>query len=186
MPRVLHILQLGHPLLRQKALRVENILDANVQTLIDDMLHTVGEAKGMGLAAPQVGESTRIMILASQPNSRYPYAPFMEPTAMINPEIIEFGKTVEKDWEGCLTVPGLRGLVPRSTKIRVSYSSREGKNEKRDFEGFIARVFQHELDHLDGLVFLDRVETTRDLMMEQEWQKLIERGDVGQAPSFGS
>ncbi len=173
MSRILPIAQLGHPILRKRALEVQQIQDSNIQELIDAMLHTVREAKGMGLAAPQVFESWRILILASQPNSRYPYAPQMTPTAMINPEITWTGKEVEKDWEGCLTVPGLRGLVPRATKIEVTYRSREGNSVEDRFTGFIARVFQHELDHLDGLVFLDRMESTQDLMMEQEWQKRI-------------
>ena len=92
---------------------------------------------------------------------------------MINPEITWAGSDTEKDWEGCLTVPGLRGLVPRVTEISIRYRSRDGSLVEDRYTGFIARVFQHELDHLDGLVFLDRMESTRDLMMEQEWQKLI-------------
>ena len=178
MSQILSIAQLGHPILRKRAVEVDEIQSLNIQQLIDDMLHTVTIAKGVGLAAPQVFESKRIIILASQPNSRYPYAPEMKPTAMINPEVTSMGLERELDWEGCLTIPGLRGRVPRATEILVRYSSRDGRLVEEAFQGFIARVFQHELDHLDGLVFLDRMESTQTLMMEQEWQKLIAQSQV--------
>jgi peptide deformylase len=111
--------------------------------------------------------------LASHPNQRYPHAPEMPPTAIINPKIIVHSTESQKDWEGCLSVPGIRGLVPRYQKIEVEYTTRDGKLERKIFTDFIARVFQHELDHLDGLLFLDRIETTQDLYSEAEYQKLI-------------
>ena len=169
----LQIAQLGRPVIRRKADDVTDISHPAVQSLIDDMLLTVAEAGGMGVAAPQVYESKRIIILCSRPNARYPYAPEMEPTAIINPEITWRSTEMEKDWEGCLTVPGLRGLVPRHRRIEVRYLIRDGRPIETGYEGFIARVFQHELDHLDGKVFLDRIEDPVEIMMEREWQRMI-------------
>jgi peptide deformylase len=166
MNKFLEIAQLGNPILRQQALPVDNFIDFNLVEFIDRAIATVIEAKGVGIAAPQLFRSQRLFILASHPNQRYPHAPKMPPTAIINPQIIDRNDETQKDWEGCLSVPGIRGLVPRYTKIEVEYTTREGKLERKIFTDFIARVFQHELDHLDGLVFLDRIETTKDLYSE--------------------
>ncbi len=173
MTRILEIAQLGAPVIRERAAEITDIHDPQLQTLIDDLLVTVADEHGMGIAAPQVSVSRRIIILAPKPNARYPYAPTMEPTAMINPELTWSSSEMDKDWEGCLTVPGIRGLVPRHRTIRVRYQTREGVGLETEYDGFLARVFQHEVDHLDGLVFLDRVETTHDLVTEHEWQKVI-------------
>jgi peptide deformylase len=97
----------------------------------------------------------------------------MEPTAMVNPEITWRSTETDKDWEGCLTVPGIRGLVPRHRRIEVRYLNRDNRKVEAVFEGFIARVFLHEVDHLDGKVFIDRVEDPAELMMEREWQRMI-------------
>ena len=173
MPRILPIAQLGHPILRERAYEIDDVTSGESQSLIDDLFFTVAEAGGMGIAAPQAHQSKRIFIMSSRPNARYPYAPEMEPTAIINPEITWRSDEIEKGWEGCLSVPGIRGLVPRSTSIKVKYLTRDNQSISAELEGFLARVFQHELDHLDGLVFLDRVETTKDIVMEQEWQRII-------------
>jgi peptide deformylase len=173
MARVLEIAQLGAPVIRERAAEVTDIHDSYLQAFIDDLFATVTHENGMGIAAPQVSESKRIIILSPRPNTRYPYAPTMEPTAMINPEMVWASSEMEKDWEGCLTVPGIRGKVPRHQTIRVQYQARDGARIETEYEGFLARVFQHEVDHLDGLVFLDRVESTKDLVTENEWQKLI-------------
>lgn len=169
----LSIIQLGNPILRQKAEFVEDIQDENIQKLIDDLLITVADANGVGIAAPQVAVSYRIFIVASRPNIRYPHAPFMEPTAMINPRIIAHSDEVVKGWEGCLSVPGIRGLVPRYKAIGVEYTNRYGKLQTQKLTDFVARIFQHEYDHFEGLVFLDRVESTFDIVTEAEYQKLI-------------
>jgi peptide deformylase len=97
----------------------------------------------------------------------------MEPTAMINPKIRAHSQEMRKDWEGCLSIPGLRGLIPRYQTIEVEYTSRDGQICREVLSDFIARIFQHELDHLNGLVFLDRLESTQDLYTEQEYQRLI-------------
>ena len=177
MPRILEIAQLGDPVIRKRSAEVTDIHNPQVQALIDDLFATVAEENGMGIAAPQVSESTRIIVLASRPNARYPYAPTMEPTVMINPETTWASSEQKKDWEGCLTVPGMRGLVPRHRTIQIRFQSRDGEIIEKEYDGFLARVFQHEIDHLDGLVFLDRVESTKDLITEKEWQKHFAPGN---------
>lgn len=167
------IIQLGNPTLRQKAASVENIQDERIQELIDNLIATVSQANGVGIAATQVAESYRLLILASHPNDRYPYAPLMEPTAMINPQIIAHSDEVVKGWEGCLSVPGIRGLVPRYQSIEVEYTDRNGELKTQTLTDFVARIFQHEFDHLDGIVFVDRLESTLDMITEQEFQKRV-------------
>lgn len=167
------IIQLGNPTLRQKAALVENVADPSVQQLIDELITTVAQANGVGIAAPQIAQSQRLFIVASRPNLRYPHAPEMEPTAMINPKIVAHSTEVVKDWEGCLSVPGIRGLVPRYQAIEVEYTDRHGKLQKQELTDFVARIFQHEFDHLDGVIFIDRVESSLEMITEQEYQKLV-------------
>jgi len=167
------VIQLGNPLLREKSIPVEDIHAASCQQLVDDLITTVVRTDGVGIAAPQVAENYRLLIVASRPNPRYPHAPKMEPTPMINPEIIAHRGEVVKGWEGCLSVPGIRGLVPRYQTIEIAYNDRHGKLQKLELTDFVARIFQHEYDHLEGIVFLDRVETTYDMMTEAEYQQRI-------------
>ncbi|MFB2835410.1 peptide deformylase [Floridanema evergladense] len=173
MTEILQISQLGNPILRQQAQPIDDVRDEQIQKLIDDLIDTAVAQNGVGIAAPQVARSYRLFIVASRPTLRYPNAPSMTPTAMINPRIIGHSTEVVKDWEGCLSVPGIRGLVPRYQTIEVEYTTRDGKLEKQELTDFVARIFQHESDHLDGLVFLDRLETTKDIITEQEYQKII-------------
>ncbi|WP_375341116.1 peptide deformylase [Okeania sp. SIO1I7] len=170
---VLQVAQLGNKILRYQAQPINNIWDKNLQELIDNLIVTIIETNGVGIAAPQVSISDRLFIVASRPNLRYPNAPKMEPTAMINPKLISYSEDRIKGWEGCLSVPGIRGLVPRYRVINVEYTNREGKLERQELTDFVARIFQHEYDHLEGLVFLDRVESSTDLMTEDEYQKQI-------------
>jgi len=173
MAEPLQIAQLGNPVLRQQAQIVDNIRDNRLQQLIDQLIASVLAANGVGIAAPQVSESYRLFIVASRPNPRYPHAPLMEPTAMINPRIIAHSPEVIQGWEGCLSIPGIRGLVPRYQAVEVEYISRDGQLHRQELTDFVARIFQHEHDHLDGIVFLDRVESMQDLMTEQEYQQRI-------------
>lgn len=173
MAEILEVIQLGHPLLRSQAQLVDNIQSPRIQNLIDNLIATVIKANGVGIAAPQVQSSDRIFILASRPNSRYPNAPEMEPTPMINPKILASSSEEAKGWEGCLSIPGIRGLVPRHRAIEIQYSDRNGKLHKQELSDFVARIFQHELDHLDGIVFIDRLQSSQDLITEQEYQKLL-------------
>jgi len=172
MSELLEIIQLGHPILRSQARTIDNIHSPQVQNLIDNLLTTVVAANGVGIAAPQVAARDRLFIVASRPNSRYLNAPQMQPTAMINPQILATSLELVTGWEGCLSIPGIRGLVPRYQAIEVEYSDRTGKLHKQELTDFVARIFQHELDHLDGIVFVDRLQSTQDLITEQEYQKL--------------
>lgn len=167
------IIQLGHPHLRQQSVAIDNIAEPKIQILLDELLSFVIKNDGVGIAAPQVDIGKRIFIMCSRPNARYPYAPEMPATFVINPEIIWQSPEMNKDWEGCLSLPGIRALVPRHNDIKVRYISRTGNIIEANFSGFLARVFQHEYDHLDGIVFIDRIENTQDMMMEKEWLKLI-------------
>ena len=169
----LEICQLGNPILRQIAEPITEISQPEIQQLIDQMLELTFLSKGMGLAAPQIGRSLQILIIASHPNVRYPYAPQMSPTALINPQIISHSQTEVKGWEGCLSVPGLRGMIPRFEMVEVSYSDRQGRSILQSFTDFVARIFQHEYDHLQGKVFLDRLESNLDLYTEAEFLKRL-------------
>lgn len=173
MTESLAIAQLGNPILQQKAQPVDNVQDQRIQNLIDALIVTAVAANGVGIAAPQVSQSDRIFIVASRPNQRYPNAPLMEPTAMINPQIIAHSTEIVEGWEGCLSIPGIRGLVPRYQAIEVEYTTRDGKQNRQELTDFVARIFQHEYDHLEGIVFLDRVKSTQDLMTEQEYLQRI-------------
>lgn len=170
--QILEIVQLGDPILRQNAIAIANIEDPNLQNLIDSLIETAKISNGVGIAAPQVSKSYRLFIVASRPNPRYPNAPKMEPTAMLNPKIISHSKKIVKDWEGCLSIPGRRGLVPRYQIIDVEYRDRKGLLKHQVLTDFVARIFQHELDHLDGIVFLERLESPKDLFTEEEYQSL--------------
>lgn len=165
----LAIAQLGNPILRQVAQPIYNIQEPTIQSLIDELLATLIASNGVGIAAPQVGLAYRLLIVASRPNPRYPNAPEMEPTVMINPQILNHSEEVMQDWEGCLSVPGIRGLVPRYRLIEVEYTTRHGKLVRQELQDFVARIFQHEYDHLNGMVFLDRLENVRDIITDQEY-----------------
>lgn len=173
MTELLPITQLGNPILRRQAQLIDDIQAPRIQQLIDQLIATAVAANGVGIAAPQVAESYCLLIVASRPNARYPHAPAMEPTPMLNPRIIAHSAEVVKEWEGCLSIPGIRGLVPRYQAIEVEYTSRDGQLCRQEFTGFVARIFQHEYDHLNGIVFLDQVESTQELMSEQEYQQRI-------------
>lgn len=167
------VVTIGNPVLREHAQEVKDLSSVEVQQLIDDLIETVIEENGVGIAAPQVSVSQQIMIIASRPSPRYPSAPEMQPTALINPRIVDQSKELEKGWEGCLSVPGIRGLVPRNTWVNVRYQDREGEWIESRYEGFLARIFQHEYDHLIGMTYLDRLESNRDIVSEAEYQNRI-------------
>ena len=171
------ITELGNPVLRQKAESVENISNPKIQELIDDLILTAAEASGVGIAAPQVSESLRIFIIAGTASSRYPDAPETEVRVIINPEIVSVSDELEKGWEGCLSIPGLRALVPRHKYIRAAYRDRNNNLVEEDFLDFAARVFQHEYDHINGVVFLDRVESSLEIITENEYMKLVAESD---------
>jgi peptide deformylase len=177
MTQILEIAQRHQPILSQIARPVGDIKEDSVQTLIDSLIFTAEQANGVGIAAPQVYQSQRLFIMASRPNLRYPQAPLMEPIAMINPRILDHSTEMVKDWEGCLSVAGWRGLVPRYQAIAVEYYDRWGQLQKQEFTDFVARIFQHELDHLNGLLFVDRVESPDDLYTEAAYQAIHSLAD---------
>ncbi|XQW83798.1 peptide deformylase [Thalassotalea piscium] len=162
---------LGHPILANTSAPVEDILSTETQSMIEDLLTLVEKAGGMGIAAPQIGIAKRVFIVCSKPNNRYPNAPKMKPTAIINPKIIEYKGDIIEDWEGCLSVPKLRGLVPRYDIINVEYYDSEGQVHQKELSGFIARIFQHEIDHLDGISFVERIANNKNLISEDEWRR---------------
>ncbi len=172
MPNPCAIAQLGASVLRQQAGPVDDIHAPFIQETIAAMQATLAGSQGVGLAAPQISVSKRIIIVASRPTARYPDAPLMEPVVMINPSYAPCSNAKAKDWEGCLSIPSIRALVPRYQAIDVTYTSQQGEPVSQHFEGFVARVFQHEFDHLEGMVYLDRVETNRDIVSEGEYFRL--------------
>jgi peptide deformylase len=175
MPILRQIAQLGQPVLREPVQAIVNPSDPAIQALIDEMLATVTAVDGVGIAAPQVFEPLALFIVASRPNRRYPHAPEMKATAMLNPELLWASPETEPGWEGCLSIPGIRGPVQRHRRIRVRFLTREGDIREEAYEGFLARIFQHEFDHINGLVFLDRVES-RDLVTEKEYLRIVSQG----------
>lgn len=154
----IEIKQIGSHILRQIAQPILNINSNKTQILIDTLIDTATKANGVGIAAPQIGESSRLFIVASRPNPRYPDAPLMSPTAMINPRIIAHSDKKIAGMEGCLSVEGKRGEVLRYREILVEYYNREGELIQQEYHNFIARIIQHELDHLNGILFVDHVQ----------------------------
>lgn len=154
---VRQVLRMGHPLLLQVAQPVRNFNTPVLNTLIRDMFDTMADRNGAGLAAPQIGESLRVVIFGIEKNVRYPDAEPVPMTVLINPEIEFLDDEMSDDWEGCLSVPGLRGLVPRYTRIHYRGYNQKGEKFERLAEGFHARVVQHEVDHLDGILYPRRM-----------------------------
>ena len=151
---------------------IQNDLSLFAQALLDTML----EANGIGIAAPQVFDSRAMMIIASRPNARYPNAPLMDPLLLVNPVIIGQGDEVVWEWEGCLSVPGLRGKIARPDWVEVQFQSLQGDRFVQRFEGFVARVFLHEFDHLIGKTWLDHIRDSKNIMANEVWQNALEQG----------
>ena len=151
------ILKMGDPRLLRVAPPVEAFGTPELQMLIDDMFETMRSVNGAGLAAPQIGVDLALVIFGSRHNPRYPDAPPVPETVLLNPQITPIGDAQEEDWEGCLSVPGLRGVVPRYARIRYSGFDPQGQRIEREADGFHARVVQHECDHLVGVLYPMRV-----------------------------
>ena len=165
---ILKVCRLGHPVLRMQAQSVTNEALASpvIQTLIDNMMQTMVEYYGVGLAAPQVHESLSIAVIESHgPRGEIPM------TVLVNPDVTILDESLIEDWEGCLSIPELRGRVPRYRKLRVDALDRRGKKIQIAAEGFFARVVQHEFDHLMGNVYLDRMRDMRALTHLAEMQR---------------
>jgi len=175
---ILKISRMGHPVLRKKVkpVPVAEITMPTIQRLIDDMMQTMVEYHGIGLAAPQVHEELRLFVaqvVTDRDEAEDEDAESRPPTLMvlINPEITPVGRHVVEDWEGCLSIPDLRGLVPRHRDIKVRAHDRTGKAVDIQASGFMARVIQHETDHLDGVLFLDRMKSLDSLSFLDEYAR---------------
>ena len=171
---VREIVHIGHPVLRQRAREVtrEDLSSDAVQGLIDDMIETMRAANGAGLAANQVGEAVRIAVVEVRPdNPRYPYKPPIPLTVLVNPVIEPLDEEVAEINEGCLSVPDLRGEVPRHVTVSVRYTDREGVEHEEVRRGLTAGTFQHELDHLDGVLFVDRVTDPATLTTWEQFER---------------
>jgi peptide deformylase len=170
---ILKVARLGHPVVRTPAqpVAVDQIKTNDFQKLLDDMVETMHEYNGVGLAAPQVHLRLQLAVLEVEHNPRYPDAPPVPLTYLINPVVTVLDDARVEEWEGCLSIPDLRGLVPRHRKIRVTALGRNAKPLDIVAEDFHARVIQHETDHLKGEVYLDRMNGMRTLSHLAEWQR---------------
>jgi peptide deformylase len=160
---VREVLRLGDPRLRGRSAELPGELfgSAELLTLIDDLRDTMAARDGAGLAAPQIGVPLRVVIYGITTNPRYPEAPPIPETVLINPVLTPLGEETQQGWEGCLSVPGLRGQVLRHRRLHIAWRDANGVHHQQEVEGFHARVVQHECDHLDGLLFVDRLHDSR-------------------------
>jgi peptide deformylase len=162
---VRRVLRMGEPLLRQVAAPVTHF-DAELAALLTDMDDTMRSLSGAGLAAPQIGVGLRVVIFELKDNPRYPHLTPVPYTVLVNPQLTPLDTEQDEGWEGCLSVPGMRGLVPRYRRLRYRGLDAAGAPIDRTVEGFHARVVQHEVDHLDGILFPQRVRDLRNFGFE--------------------
>jgi peptide deformylase len=166
---ILKVARMGHPVLRERARPVSksDLRDPSMQKLIDDMIDTMHEYHGVGLAARQVHEGLRLFVALLDEDP----GPKSEATVVVNPEIVPAGSSKEEGWEGCLSIPDIRGMVPRFTDITVAALDRDGKAIELRLKNFAARVAQHEADHLDGVLFFDRMTSMQSLTFLDEYSR---------------
>jgi peptide deformylase len=176
--RTLDVIRLGHPVLRQVAEPVPEawFSSGRLHRFADELVRTMLAEEGVGLAAPQVAEGLRLFVYWVPETDDEAEVP---PTVLVNPELRATGEESVEGWEGCLSIPGLRGLVPRAPRIKVRARDIDGLPVSFTADGFHARVIQHEQDHLDGVVFLDRMRSVSSLAFEPEWERYILPGAVG-------
>jgi len=170
------IIRMGHPTLRKPARRLEarELKSPEVGRLVNDMIDTLNDAGGIGLAAPQIDEPVRLAIIEIDGGqSRYGEIPAMPLTVFVNPTFEVVDPKAAGYWEGCLSVPGLRGWVERPQFVRVSYQDLNGKKHAIELKGFLATVFQHEFDHLDGKLYIDRMTDPTKLVFEEEYLRYL-------------
>jgi peptide deformylase len=175
----------GHPVLRETArpLSRDELRSEKVQSFIDDLIETMRDANGAGLAANQVYEPIQICAIEVKNNPRYPYKPNVPLTILVNPILTFIGDETFENYEGCLSVPDLRGLVVRHARLRVSAWDRNGETIEREVAGLTAGTFQHECDHLQGKLFLDRVKDTTSLCTWKEFERHRQAAFVEHAKS---
>ncbi|HQZ34205.1 MAG TPA: peptide deformylase [Ilumatobacteraceae bacterium] len=167
------ILHVGNPLLRERSREItrDELASPKMQQLIDDLIDTMHAANGAGIAAPQVGELVRVATIEVTENPRYPYKPRIPLTVVVNPIIEPLDDELVEVNEGCLSVPNMRGNVMRNVNVRVRWMDRDGGEHDEVRRGLTAGTFQHECDHLDGLLFLDRVHDTRSLTTWEQFER---------------
>ncbi len=175
------VLRMGDPRLREVAEPVQDFGTPELDRLVVDMKETMSAQTGAGLAATQIGVPLRVVVFGYEHNARYPDAPPVPETVLVNPRIEPLSDEMEEGWEGCLSVPGLRGLVPRYTRIRYSGFDMDGSPITREADGFHARVVQHECDHLDGILYVQRMRDMSALGFIEELYQSEALGD-GAAP----
>jgi len=180
------IARLGHPVLLARAAAIDDPADPALQALIDDMLETLADAGGVGLAAPQVHEARRVLVAVADPEAEAP-GTTAPPLVLVNPELVPEGRADVLGIEGCLSIPGLRGIVPRHARVGYRALDRHGRPIAGEARGRLARVLQHEVDHLDGILYTMRLEDMRDLAFDSELRHLLARWDEKAAagPSGG-
>jgi peptide deformylase len=188
---VREILTVGHPLLRERSREItpDELASPEVQALIDDLIDTMRDADGAGIAAPQVGELVRVATIEVNDNPRYPYKPRIPLTIVVNPviePIVDDGGVDElvEIYEGCLSVPGMRGVVARHVNVRVRYLDRHGVAHDEVRRGLTAATFQHECDHLDGVLFLDRLTDSRTLATWDQFNRFHREAFVERITAF--
>jgi peptide deformylase len=179
---ILKVARLGHPVLRAKARPLDRaeIMSPRIQTLIDDLIETMNEYAGIGLAAPQVHEGIRLFVAGLRPGAigdAITGDRDMPLIALINPEVTPIGSEIEEGWEGCLSIPDMRGRVPRAREVRVRAYDRTGKRIEFRATDLPARVIQHEIDHLDGIVFFDRMTSLETVTFMDEYGKYWAKDD---------
>lgn len=160
------------PRLARKSDSILDLSDPDLQAFIDELIRCGHDNLGVGIAAPQVGQSLRLFIMEPKPNPRYPDAPHLEAMAVINPEILRVSEEMETGWEGCLSVPGFRGKVPRHLEVDVTFLDRSGQRHYQRYTGFMARLFQHEFDHLEGILYPERMAKGESLVTLEEFTAL--------------
>jgi peptide deformylase len=162
------VLRMGDPRLLQRSVEVERFATPELAALLQDMRDTMAHLNGAGLAAPQIGVGLRVVIFGVNSNPRYPDAEEVPDTVLINPELTALSDEFEEAWEGCLSVPGMRGWVPRYFRLRYAGCDELGRRFERSVEGFHARVVQHECDHLDGILYPMRIRDMRKFGFNEE------------------
>lgn len=162
---VLDIVKIGEPVLRAVAepVSADELATPAFQAFLDDLVETMRAASGAGLAAPQVGVAKRVFCVEVHDNPRYPYKPDIDLRVLVNPELRVLSNETFMNYEGCLSIPDLRGLLPRALEVELTYTDRDGQGVVEAIRGVSAGTFQHEQDHLDGVLFVDRVADTRTL-----------------------
>ncbi len=166
--------KLGHPIIRKKTkkISIEDLISSDIQRLIDDMIETMRDNAAVGIAANQVYSDKSVVIIEVRgDNPRYADKDKIPLTVFVNPEITEYGEEIEEEWEGCLTLPDFRGKVPRAKKVKVVAFNRYGEKFEIVAEGFLARVIQHEVDHINGMVYADKMSDLSTLTYLSEWEK---------------